>query len=132
MLRRIIALTVLATTLNALAADKNKEAFVLQKSSSPLVNFRILFMTGAADDPAGKKGIAALTAAMLSQGGSEKLAYDEIVKQFYPMAAGFSAQVDKEMTVFSGATHKDTLEKYYGLIRQMLLEPGFQIGRAHV
>jgi len=126
MLRRIIAFSMLAATFTVFAADKEKPAMLLKPSSSPLVNFRILFMTGSAEDAPGKKGIAALTATLLAQGGSEKLAYDEIVKQMYPLATSFGAQVDKEMTVFSGATHKDNLEKYYGLIRQMLLEPGFR------
>ena len=40
-------------------------------SSSPLVTFRILFKTGAASDSAGKQGVAALTAAMLSQTAQE-------------------------------------------------------------
>jgi hypothetical protein len=34
--------------------------------------------------------------------------------------------VDKEMTVFMGTTHQDNLERYYALISQMLLEPGFR------
>jgi len=29
------------------------------------------------------------------------------------------------MSVFSGSTHVDNLDKYYSLIREMLLEPGF-------
>jgi zinc protease len=115
-----------ALTLGVAAADSEKPAMLPQRNSSPLVNFRILFMTGAADDPVGKKGIAALTAAMLSQGGSEKLAYEEIMKRMYPMATSLGGQVDKEMTVFVGATHKDNLEKYYELARQMILEPGFR------
>ncbi|HVG29551.1 MAG TPA: hypothetical protein VM864_07610, partial [Pyrinomonadaceae bacterium] len=39
---------------------------VLLPTSSPLVTFRILFMTGSAADPAGKEGLANLTASMLS------------------------------------------------------------------
>jgi zinc protease len=101
-------------------------ASVLEPSQSPLVSFRLLFMTGAASDPAGKEGVAALTAAMLAEGGSRALPYDEIVEAFYPMAAGFGAQVDKEMTTFSGTTHVDNLEKYYSIIRDMLLDPGFR------
>ena len=42
----------------------------------------------------------------------------------YPMAAQFSAQVDKEMTVFYGTTHLDNLQKYYRIISEMLLDPG--------
>jgi zinc protease len=101
-------------------------ATVFQPSKSPLVSFRIQFLTGSIDDPEGKEGLASLTAAMLAQGGSQKLAYEEIVEQFYPMASGFGWQADKEMTTFVGATHVDNLPKYYGLIQQMLLEPGFR------
>jgi zinc protease len=101
-------------------------ASVLEPSQSPLVSFRLLFMTGAAADPPGKEGVAALTAALLSEGGSRSMPYEQIVEAFYPMAAGFGSQVDKEMTVFSGTTHVDNLEKYYSLIRDMLLDPGFR------
>jgi len=125
-MKRLIFLLTLAFGFVASAADNDKPAMLLKPSSSPIVNFRILFMTGAAEDVSGKKGIAALTAAMLSQAGSEKIPYEEIMKRMYPMATSFGGQVDKEMTVFIGATHKDNLEKYYDLIRQMLLEPGFR------
>ena len=42
---------------------------VLLPNRSPLITFRILFMTGAADDPAGKEGLAALTASLVAGGG---------------------------------------------------------------
>ena len=86
-------------------------------------------MTGAASDPKGKEGVAALTAAMLSQGGSRTMTYEQIVEAMYPMATSFGSQIDKEMTVFHGTTHIDNLDKYYGLISQMLLDPGFRAGR---
>ncbi|MFS8086925.1 MAG: M16 family metallopeptidase, partial [Acidobacteriota bacterium] len=93
---------------------------------SPLVSFRLLFMTGSAADPKGKEGLAALTAAMLAEGGSRTRTYSQITEAMYPMATSFSWQVDKEMTVFSGTTHVDNLEKYYSLIRDVLLDPGFR------
>ncbi len=104
----------------------SKLATVFQPSKSPIISTRIQFLTGSVDDPQGKEGLASLTAAMLAQGGSRKLTYDEIVEQFYPMATGFSWQSDKEMTTFIGSTHVDNLDKYYDLVRQMLLEPGFR------
>jgi zinc protease len=103
-----------------------KIASVLQPGTSPLVTFRLLFMTGSAHDPQGKEGVANLTAALLAGGGSRAMTYEQIVEAMYPMASSFSAQVDKEMTVFSGTTHVDNLEKFYGLIRDMLLDPGFR------
>ena len=125
------ALLLLAAPFGATVSAQNraaaaKLASVLQPGTSPLVTFRLLFMTGSASDPAGKEGVAALTAALLAEGGSRALTYNEIVEAMYPMASSFSSQVDKEMTVFSGTTHVDNLEKYYGLIRDMLLDPGFR------
>jgi zinc protease len=101
-------------------------ATVLQPNRSPLITFRILFMTGSASDPEGKEGVAALTAAMLSEGGSRRMTYEQITEAFYPMATSFSSQIDKEMTVFSGTTHADNLDSYYSIISQMLLDPGFR------
>jgi len=95
-------------------------------SESPLVSIRILFKTGAASDPAGKEGAAALTAAMLSRGGSSEMTYDDIVEAMFPMATSVGAQVDKEMIVFTGETHRDNLEAYYQILRGMLLEPGWR------
>jgi zinc protease len=99
---------------------------VLLPNRSPLVSFRILFMTGSASDPAGKEGLASLTAAMLAEGGTRTQTYSQITEAMYPMATSFSWQVDKEMTVFSGTTHIDNLNKYYTLVREMLLDPGFR------
>jgi zinc protease len=103
-----------------------KLATVVIPNRSPLISFRLVFNTGAASDPAGKQGLAALTAAMLAQGGTRAMTYEQIVEALYPMASGFGWQIDKEMTVFSGTTHVDNLDKYYGLISQMLLDPGFR------
>ncbi len=99
---------------------------VFQMSKSPIISFRVQFLTGAVDDPAGKEGVASLTAAMLAGGGSRAMTYEQIVKEFYPIAASFSAQTDKEMTTFVGQTHVDNLPKYYGIIKQMMLDPGFR------
>src|SRR5256885_9974476 len=104
-------------------ADSNT---VLLPNRSPLVSFRILFMTGSASDPTGKEGVAALTAALLAEGGTRTKPYSQITDAMYPMATSFSYQIDKEMTVFSGTTHLDNLDKYYSLIREMLLDPGFR------
>ncbi len=106
--------------------NSNNSNMVLQMSQSPIVSFRIQFLTGAVDDPEGKEGVASLTAAMLANGGNKQLTYEQIVKEFYPMAAGFGSQTDKEMTTFVGQTHVDNLPKYYSIISQMLLDPGFR------
>ena len=108
------------------AGDMAEVAFVAQPSaSSPLVDVSFLLHAGAALDPAGKKGIAALTAAMLTDGGSQAKTIDEINAAMFPMAAEFGAQVDKEMTRLAGQVHKDNLDAWYELVRGQLLFPAW-------
>ncbi len=132
-LKSIVALLLVSiyalTVLSPVSAMEKKPlplATVFKPSKSPLVSFRIQFLTGSIDDPKGKEGVAALTAAMIAGGGTKKHTYDEIVEAFYPMATGFGAQTDKEMTTFVGTTHVDNLDKYYALVREMMFEPGFR------
>ncbi len=95
-------------------------------SQSPLVNFRLVFLTGSASDPAGKEGLAALAAAMLARGGTRQMSYQEILDALFPMAVTVSVQVDKEMITFSATAHLDNLEDFYQIFRAMLLEPGWR------
>src|SRR6185436_12114244 len=81
--------------LPAVNAQTTSIQTLLQPSQSPLVTVRILVSTGSAFDPEGKAGLSSLTAAILAEGGSQRLSYDEIIKRMYPLATSFSAQVDK-------------------------------------
>ncbi len=100
--------------------------FVELPGPSPLVTFRIVFLTGAASDPSAKPGLAALTASMLARGGSKTMTYQQILDAMFPMATSVRSQVDKEMTVFSAVTHVDNLDRFYEIFRSMLLEPGWR------
>jgi zinc protease len=62
---------------------------------------------------------------MLTEGGTQKHAYQEIVELLYPMAASIDATVDKEVTTFYGTTHIENLDRYFELFGAMLLEPRF-------
>jgi len=95
---------------------------------SPLVTIRLVFATGAASDPSGKPGVAALTAQLLGNGGTKTLTYKQITDALYPMAAGIDAYSDKEMTTLVGQTHIDNLEKFYALMRDAVLNPGWREG----
>jgi len=100
---------------------------VLDKTNdSPLIDVNFLFYTGAAADPVGKKGVAALTARMLTQGGSATRSYKDIKKGLYPLAGRFSSQLDKEMMSFTGRVHKDNATQWYELISDQLLNPGWR------
>jgi len=96
------------------------------KNDAPLVAVNLLFATGAAMDPPGKKGLAQLTASMVSDAGSQLRSYREIIAARYPLAAGLGAQVDKEMLSFDTVVHRDNLAQWSTLALEQLLTPGFR------
>ena len=113
--------------LSCAKVDPNRlSSELLPLEGNPLVSFRILLKVGSAHDPAGKEGLCQLTFSMLANGGSKSLTFKEISKKLYPMAARVGLRVDKEMSVFTGQVHTDNLEKYYTILKDMLLNPGFR------
>ena len=96
------------------------------RTAAPLARFKLLFETGSAHDPTGKEGLAQMAASMVTEAGSERQRIDEINRALFPLAASFSDQVDREMTVFTGVTHPDNLDKFDAIVLPQLLEPGFR------
>ncbi|KQV82383.1 peptidase M16 [Massilia sp. Root351] len=107
-------------------AGKANLDVLVQKSALPQIRYKLLFSAGSAHDPAGKEGLAALTAAMVASAGSTDRKIDEIAKAFFPMAGSFSEQTDKEMTTFTGSIHKDNWAAFNEIALPMLLSPGFR------
>jgi zinc protease len=105
--------------------NKGTGETILLNPESPLVAIRLMFRTGSKHDPAGKEGLAALTARMLSEGGTKRYSYDELLERLYPMAAEISANCDKEVTTFTGNVHREKLAEFYDLFSEMLIAPRF-------
>jgi zinc protease len=99
---------------------------VQQKSVLPQLNVKLLFTAGSAHDPAGKEGLAALTASMIAEAGSRALTIEQIEDVLYPMAGSFSPQIDKEMTTFTGVIHRDHWMPFLGTVLPQLVDPGFR------
>ena len=118
----------LAQAVSELSKPQGEPKFnvVDNSNDSPLVDLNLLFYTGAAADPAGKKGLAALTANMIAKGGSESQSYKEIQQALYPIAGSFHVQLDKEMISFQGRVHKNNADKWYKIISDQLLNPGWR------
>ncbi len=95
-------------------------------SPLPQLNVKLLFTVGSAHDPKGKEGLAALTAAMVTDAGSKALRIDEIRKALYPLAGSFDAQVDKEMTALTGRIHRDNWKAFCDIALPMLTDPGLR------
>jgi zinc protease len=96
------------------------------KNANTQIVFRFLFEVGSQDDPQGKEGLAELTARMISDGGSRRREYSEIQRRLYPIAGSFGSQVDRELTVFGGAIHRDNLATFADVALDQLLDPGFR------
>jgi zinc protease len=97
-----------------------------QPSALPQLNMKLLFTVGSAHDPAGKEGLAALSASMIAEAGSRAMRIDEIKKALFPLAGSFDAQVDREMTTFTGSIHRDNWSRFLDIALPMLLEPGLR------
>jgi zinc protease len=111
------------------AADAGAGAripLIAQKSPLPQLNVKLLFTVGSAHDPAGKEGLAALTASMIAEAGSKAMTIDQIRAALYPMAGSFIGGVDKEMTTFTGIIHKDNWQGFLGVVLPQLLDSGFR------
>lgn len=101
------------------------EVVALPNASSPLVAVQLRFDVGSIHDPAGKEGLAILTAQMIGQAGTQKRSYTDLVEALYPMAAAIDADADREVTVIGGTVHRDKLADYTALLEEALLAPGF-------
>lgn len=99
---------------------------LLPSHTTPFVSLRFLFTTGSTDDPAGKEGLAALTGAVLAEGGTRALPYEKLLEALYPMAAGIGVHVDRDVSVVHGTVHRDHLDTFYDLIRQVVVSPRYE------
>ncbi|HUQ99398.1 MAG TPA: pitrilysin family protein [Gemmatimonadaceae bacterium] len=99
---------------------------IVQKTPLQQIRVKLLFNVGSANDPAGKEGLAALSARMIYGAGSRAMTLDQISKALYPVSGGFGGQVDKEMTTFSGGIHKDNWARFITVALPMLVDPGFR------
>ena len=73
-----------------------KDALVLMPVQDPNVSFNLWFKVGSQDDPPGKEGLAELTASMISEGGTKRLAYEQVLAHLFPLAAGDTAVDDRK------------------------------------
>ncbi|MCU1349335.1 MAG: peptidase, partial [Acidobacteria bacterium] len=115
--------SLVASTADAGASDLR---VITQKSVLPQVEIKLLFNIGSTSDPAGKEGLAALAASMITDAGSKEMRTDEISRALYPMAGAFYSQADKEMTTITGSIHRDNWKKFFDIALPQLLTPGYR------
>jgi zinc protease len=114
-----------APSRRAVSVPQGPRTVKLPSPENPLVAIRLLFQVGAADDPAGKAGLAALTAAMLGEAGTKRRSWSEVLEALYPMAADIQTYGDKDTFVFEGTVHRDNLDAFTDLLAEQILTPRF-------
>jgi zinc protease len=100
----------------------------LPASAHPTVALRLHFVAGSVDDPPGKEGLTALTAAVMAEGGTERLSSAELARALYPMAAELEVVADKETTVFAGRCPRADVGRFAALLADVVLRPRFDPG----
>jgi zinc protease len=130
MKRTLLFVLALCLLLSACARKKqesmNNDSISLKEPQSPYIALNVWIHCGSQNDPPGKEGLAALTAAFLAESSTNHNTYEQIIEKLYPMAAGYDSSVDKEMTNFSGCVYKDHVDSYYGLFKDAILAPAFK------
>jgi zinc protease len=117
----LILISIFAITLSGYS----QEVIELKQPSSNKVVIKLMFRNGSICDPVGKEGLTRLTASLITSGGSSQYTYSQIQDLLYPMAAGYYASVDKEVTIFTLQVPSDFLSDYYSIVKSVLLEPSF-------
>ena len=97
----------------------------LKQPKSNKVIIKLRFANGSVSDPKGLEGLTASTANLITQGGTKSYTYSEIQDMLYPWAAGYYAQVDKEVSTFTFMVHVDFLDKFYPVMKELMLSPAF-------
>lgn len=104
----------------------DEKVIQLPVKNDPTVSLRIWFKVGSQNDPAGKEGLASLTANLLSQGATKNNTYEEILEKLFPLASYYNCNASTEMTIFSGRTHLDNINEFYSLFIDGILNPAFE------
>lgn len=111
------------TAVAELAQPKPIEVVELKMPQSNKVVVKLMFRNGSVSDPKGKEGLTYATAQLIAQGGTAQLSNAQIQDKIYPMAAGYGASVDKEVSIFTFEVPADFLNDFYPILKGLMLTP---------
>jgi predicted Zn-dependent peptidase len=100
---------------------------VAERRSIPLVHFRILVKAGAAADPAGKEGTAALCARLLKRGTRSRPAR-QFAEEVEFVGGAVEAEAHIEQILISGEFASRDAEIAFNLLSDMMLNAAFVDG----
>ncbi len=95
-------------------------------AASPLMTLRAVFRVGSMHDPAGKEGLARLTASMIADAGTKSRGLAEVEKAYAATGSGLNVLVDKERTSFSLTAPKEKAPEALDMALEQFIETGFK------
>lgn len=105
------------------AAPTAHDLVATPAAGAPVVSIRVVFEAGAIDDPAGKEGLASLTAALVAGGGGGAMSSAAVLERLYPLGGTIRGWADQETTTFVAEGPAEYANELYAVLRDLLLEP---------
>jgi len=100
--------------------------YILPDKELPLVKIKVVVRTGDMYDPAGREGLAELTATTMKTGGVAGLSGDAVDEALESIAATFDASVNRDSGNFSFSVLKKDLDRGFDLFSRILTQPSFE------
>jgi len=98
--------------------------YVMPTARLPLVDFRLVVRAGSANDPAGREGLASLTAALLTQGAGPRNA-KQIAEDIAFVGGELDASAGSEQMVVTCEVLKKDFATGLELFRDVIVAPAF-------
>jgi zinc protease len=104
--------------------DNGLQVVVVLHHEQPVVSMRMLVRAGAAQDPAGKGGVATLTAALLDQGTTSKTA-QQIADTIDYIGGGLGTGAGSDLSFINVVVMKDSFDLGMELLADVARNPAF-------
>ena len=102
--------------------DNGLHVIVAEYHELPLVEFHLIVGAGAAQDPAGKEGVSAVTANALRRGAG-KLSAEELARAIESLGGRISTTPGTDGTIVTAEFLRDDFAAGLDLLRQVMLDP---------
>ena len=97
---------------------------VFEESRLPLASFRLVFLSGDADDPSDHIGVTSAVAAMLTE-GTKTLSSKEFAEKVESLGASVSASSSDDFTVVAASSLSLYANETLDLLAEIVLRPSF-------
>lgn len=104
--------------------DNDATLLVAERPGLPMVVMSMVLKTGAAVDPQGKRGLANLTAALLTR-GTKSYSAQALAEELDFLGTSLSVDAGNDATTISLTTLTKNLDRSFALLAEVILSPSF-------